>query len=97
LLDPALNEPWRLRFILHVSIVAEALEGAGIRWLSEYSSLDPDHERYGIEVCVVQDWELAMRIGRLLRPVFPDWACFVWYKDYGIEQGWIIEIRRCGR
>ena len=53
--------------------VMERLRDEGFDWLSHYSSVDPDHEDYGIEVCGIHDREDAAVILALLKNMFPTW------------------------
>ncbi|MCA9072419.1 MAG: hypothetical protein KDA84_26020 [Planctomycetaceae bacterium] len=53
--------------------VIEELSDWGFEWLSHYSSVDPLHDVYGIEVCGIHKEEDASRILRLLICLFPDW------------------------
>lgn len=75
--------------------VMEALNEAGFSWLSHYSSIDPLHDVYGMEVCGIHDKEDAMEILQLLTAMFPDWmpGCLT-YKDYGREPGWKAKVQR---
>lgn len=75
--------------------VAEALSEAGFDWLSHYSSIDPLHDVYGIEVCGIHEEDDAVSILNLLMGMFPKWkpGCLC-YKDYGREPGWKAKIQR---
>ena len=53
--------------------VIAALAEAGFDWLSHYSSVDPLHDVYGIEVCGIHKREDAIQILRLLIGMFPSW------------------------
>ena len=53
--------------------VMERLSDEGFDWLSHYSSVDPDHEDYGIEVCGIHHQEDAVAILKLLIKMFPTW------------------------
>lgn len=53
--------------------VIAALAEAGFEWLTHYSSVDPLHDVYGIEVCGIREQEDAARILRLLAGMFPSW------------------------
>ena len=54
--------------------VVAALADAGFDWLSHYSSVDPLHDVYGIEVCGIHERGDAVRILRLLTDMFPSWT-----------------------
>jgi hypothetical protein len=53
--------------------VMERLTEEGFDWLSHYSSVDPLHDEYGIEVCGIHEQEDALSIQRLLMAMFPSW------------------------
>jgi hypothetical protein len=53
--------------------VIAALGDAGFDWLSHYSSVDPLHDVYGIEVCGICEHEDARQIQNLLIEMFPSW------------------------
>jgi hypothetical protein len=53
--------------------VIAALRDAGFDWLSHYSSVDPMHDVYGIEVCGIREQEDAHQIQNLLVEMFPSW------------------------
>jgi hypothetical protein len=54
--------------------VMAALAEAGFDWLSHYSSVDPLHDVYGIEVCGIHKRRDAVRILELLTQMFPSWT-----------------------
>jgi len=45
----------------------------GFNWLSHYSSVDPIHDVYGIEVCGILQRDDAVEIQKLLMVMFPAW------------------------
>lgn len=53
--------------------VMERLSEEGFDWLSHYSSVDPSHDDYGIEVCGVHHREDAAAILKMLMHMFPTW------------------------
>jgi hypothetical protein len=53
--------------------IVDALSDAGFEWLSHYSSVDPMHDVYGIEVCGIRDRDDAVVIRKLLITMFPAW------------------------
>lgn len=59
-------------FETRVEVIAELSE-RGFDWLSHYSSVDPIHDCYGIEVCGIHDRDDARAIQRILMEMFPDW------------------------
>ena len=79
----------------HRTDVMAALADAGFDWLTHYSSVDPLHDVYGIEVCGIPDRDDAARILALLTGMFPTWPlCGVCHKDYGREPGWKARVHR---
>lgn len=70
----------------------EELLAADYRWLSSYSSVDIDHERFMLEVCGIQDRADATAMRSVASRAFNSSWFQVWYKDFGIEQGWILEV-----
>ena len=92
----------RERELADAAGVVEALESEiaelserGFDWLSHYSSVDPMHDVYGIEVCGILDENDAHAIRKILVEMFPDWTpgCLC-YKDYGREPGWKAKVQR---
>jgi hypothetical protein len=81
-------------FEVRTQVIVELSE-RGFDWLSHYSSVDPMHDVYGIEVCGILDKDDAVAIGKLLAEMFPDWTpgCLC-YKDYGREPGWKAKVQR---
>ena len=53
--------------------VMHRLTDEGFDWLSHYSSVDPIHDCYGIEVCGIIQRDDAVAIQRLLMDMFPTW------------------------
>ncbi len=53
--------------------VMERLNEEGFDWLSHYSSVDPIHDDYGIEVCGIHQREDAKSILHLIMRMFPNW------------------------
>ena len=92
-------EPWTSSVFhpscLKCASVLEMLQEAGFEWLSHFSSVDPLHDVYGIEVCGISDKDDARKILKLLRNMFPDWREYgLCYKDYGMEPGWKAKVHR---
>jgi hypothetical protein len=54
--------------------VLSALADEGLSWLSHFSSVDPLHETYGLEVCGIHDRDDAIAIQRILVDMFPKWC-----------------------
>ena len=59
-------------FEIRTEVIGELSE-RGFDWLSHYSSVDPIHDCYGIEVCGVRDRDDAIAIQRILQSMFPSW------------------------
>ena len=53
--------------------VMAALSDEDFDWLSHYSSVDPLHDLYGIEVCGIHQLDDAKSILKLLMRMFPEW------------------------
>ena len=81
-------------FELRIEVQA-ALGDAGFEWLSHYSSVDPLHDVYGIEVCGIHEEDCAIAIRSLLISMFPNWrvGCLC-HKDYGREPGFKASVFR---
>jgi hypothetical protein len=75
--------------------VLAALNDAGYQWLSHFSSVDPIHDLYGIEVCGIIEQEDAVAILKKLQTMFPTWrvGCLC-HKDYGREPGFKARVFR---
>jgi hypothetical protein len=59
-------------FATRTDVIAE-LSDRGFEWLSHYSSVDPIHDCYGIEVCGIRDRDDAAAILNILIKMFPSW------------------------
>jgi hypothetical protein len=59
-------------FQVRTDVIAE-LTNRGFDWLSHYSSVDPMHDVYGIEVCGIHRQEDASAILSILIGMFPHW------------------------
>jgi hypothetical protein len=53
--------------------VLEKLSESGFVWLTHFSSVDPLHDVYGIEVCGIPEQEDAIAIRDVLMDLFPSW------------------------
>lgn len=53
--------------------VLEKLSESGFDWLTHFSSVDPLHDVYGIEVCGIPDQEDAIAMRGILMSLFPSW------------------------
>jgi hypothetical protein len=76
--------------------VMEALSENGFAWLSDYGSIDLQHDVYGLEVTAIREEADARAIERLLRRLFPGWRFRrTFYEDYNLgELGWKVMISR---
>ncbi len=75
----------------------EILEGAGIVWLSDYSSVDLLHEEYGLEVCGIQQEAKVDPIVEVIQKGFPHWHYHgLCRKDCGWKFAIHMFPRRCG-
>jgi hypothetical protein len=59
-------------FETRTDVIAK-LADRGFEWLSHYSSVDPIHDCYDIEVCGIHDEGDAVAILDMLIEMFPDW------------------------
>jgi hypothetical protein len=76
------------------SLVPE-LSTAGYEMMSDFSSVDAMHDVYGIEVCGINDPDVALEITRLLLGRFPGWnAGWLHRPDGSSSQGWVARIQR---
>src|SRR5271155_1424834 len=75
---------------------SDALTEAGFDWFTHYSSIDPMHDVFGIEVCGIREKEHAIKIQAILRRLFWSWKYSRYYlKDWGdMDIGWIVDIHR---
>ena len=81
-------------FEVRTDVMAQLSE-EGFDWLSHYSSVDPIHDEYGIEVCGIHHQQDAREILQLLAQMFPAWnPCRLQFKDYGREPGWKAKVIR---
>ena len=76
--------------------VMEALADHGFAWLSDYGSIDLQHDVYGLEVTAIREQADAAAIERLLRRMFPGWQYRrTFYEDHNLgELGWKVMISR---
>jgi len=72
----------------------QALSAAGFDWFLDYTSVDLDHERFGIEVCGIQEEPKAEQILSALRPAFPSWGYSEIWEQYSGSRdlGWVVLI-----
>jgi hypothetical protein len=76
----------------HRAKAMEKLEAADIQWLRDYSSVDLGHEEHAIEVCGIADEATARRIQAVIASAFAGAKSRYWFKDFGIEIGWKVEV-----
>jgi hypothetical protein len=76
--------------------VLEALAENGFAWLSDFGSIDLQHDVYGLEVTAIREEADAAAIERLLRGMFPGWQYRrTFYEDHNLgELGWKVMISR---
>lgn len=75
--------------------VQHELAKHGFEWLTNYRSIDLDHNLYGIEVCGIDVEDDAIEIEQILCELFPEWTHhrhFYW--DYSLDDGWKVEISK---
>jgi hypothetical protein len=90
------------RFTFHAELfelrnaVLEMLADHGFAWLSDFGSIDLQHDVYGLEVCGIREEGDAHTIADLLRKMFPSWRYSrMYYKDGSTrEPGWKVIISR---
>ncbi len=70
-----------------------ALAEADIHWLSDYRSIDLDHELVGLEVCAIQDADVVVPIARVLLATFPAWRHgTIHLRTWGQDGGWRVRV-----
>jgi hypothetical protein len=76
--------------------VLEALSDNGFTWLSDFGSIDLQHDVYGLEVTSIREEADATAIEELLRKLFPEWHHRrTFYEDHNqAELGWKVMISR---
>jgi hypothetical protein len=76
--------------------VLEALSDHGFAWLSDFGSIDLQHDVFGLEVTAIHDEAAAAAIESLLREMFPEWRDrHTYYEDQNRrELGWKVKISR---
>jgi hypothetical protein len=77
----------------HRSRASELLETAGYTWFSDFSSIEPIHEEYGLEICGILNEGDVGPIAEALQRGFPHWhhqrICL---QDHGREPGWTVSL-----
>ena len=77
----------------HRSRVAELLEAAGYTWFSDFASIEPLHEEYGLEICGIKNERDVRPIAEALQRGFPHWHHQVTsLQDDGREPGWTVSL-----
>jgi len=76
--------------------VLVALADNDFAWLSDFGSIDLQHDVYGLEVTSLREETAAAAIERLLQTMFPDWHYRrTFYEDQNLgELGWKVMISR---
>lgn len=62
----------------------EALAEADINAFSDYSSIDIEHDAYGLEVDGIISQAIARRVTQVLQKKFPSWRYIETWKDNSI-------------
>ncbi len=77
----------------HRSRASELLDTAGYTWFSDYASIDPVHEDYGLEVCGIQNHRDVKPVLDVLQKGFPHWHHHHYgLHDAGREPGWSVTV-----
>lgn len=68
----------------------------GFTWLTDFKSVDPMHDCFGLEVGGIADRRTADAILRTLQDRFPDWHYRHWWCKgcSEIEPGWVVVLHR---
>jgi hypothetical protein len=76
--------------------VLETLSDNGFAWLSDFGSVDLQHDVYGLEVTGIREEADARAIEALLRRMFVGWWYgHTFYEDQNLgELGWKVMISR---
>jgi hypothetical protein len=74
----------------------ETLSENGFTWLSDFGSIDLQHDVYGLEVTGIREESDAKEIEAILRKMFPGWRYYrTFYEDKNLgELGWKVMISR---
>jgi hypothetical protein len=89
--------PFRFEPILfaHRAKAMDALGEAGFEWFSHFSSLDILHDVFGLEVCGIDNQELALNLRSVLCQIFPTWKYSrLIYRNGELDPGWKVIIHR---
>jgi hypothetical protein len=80
----------------HRAEAQDILSRAGFEWLQHYSSIDLNHETFGLEVRGIHEKSDAIKIVELLIATFPKWPYReVVLRDRGTaDQGWIVRVHK---
>jgi hypothetical protein len=77
----------------HRGRASELLADAGYAWFSDYASLDPVHEDFGLEICGIQKDRDVRPILDVLQAGFPHWHHHHFgLQEAGREPGWSVTI-----
>jgi hypothetical protein len=77
----------------HRGRASALLEDAGYAWFSDYSSIEPVHEDYGLEICGIRDDRDVKPILDALQEGFPHWHHHNYCQhEGGREPGWSVAI-----
>jgi hypothetical protein len=73
------------------STAAEVLENAGLSAFTDYTSIDCDHDSYGIEVEGLASVAKVQQVTKLLTKAFPNWKHTSYWED---SSGFTLRISR---
>jgi len=76
----------------HRARAMERLEAANLVWLRDFSSIDLGHEEHSLEICGIGSESTARKIETVLASAFGVRNFNTWFKDFGIEIGWVVEV-----
>ena len=76
----------------------QVLSTKGFAWMSDYNSIDLEHDEYGLEVCGIRERATALAIRDVMRNLFPSWRNVrVFPHDGFIDPGWRVQITKHAR
>jgi hypothetical protein len=75
----------------HKATAAEVLENADLSAFSDYSSIDCDHDNYGLEVEGLASQQKVNQVTQLLRKAFPNWRHINYWEE---GNGFTVRISR---
>lgn len=74
--------------------VTELLASHGYEWLSDYSTIDLQHDVNGLEIFGLANENVAFTVSGLIRQAFPEFTWhYVYEKDFGSrDPGWVVSF-----